>query len=173
MKKIQRRDNDTKPVLSHINLSNGGVPKNSVEESWISWEGVDGDVQRNQAVHGGKDRALCLFSLDIIEALREEGHPISPGSTGENLTLSGFDWALIQLGDQLRIGKDVQIEMMSYAEPCRFIAQWFHNHDYKRISQKVYTGWSRLYARVLAEGSIRCGDPVWIEVHQTLRGTVA
>ena len=170
MKKIQHRDNDTKPVLSHINISNGGVPKYSVEESWISWEGVDGDVQGNQAVHGGKDRALCLFSLDIIDALREEGHPISPGSTGENLTLSGFDWALIQLGDQIRIGKDVHIEIMSYAEPCRLIAPWFHHDDYKRISQKVYPGWSRLYARVLVEGSIRCGDPVRMEASHAMGG---
>ena len=160
-------------MLSHINISKGGVPKYSVEESWIAWEGVDGDVQGNQTVHGGKDRALCLFSLDIIEALREEGHPINPGSTGENLTLSGFDWPVLQIGDQLRIGQNVHVEIMSFAEPCRFIAQWFQNQDYRRISQKVYPGWSRLYARVLAEGSIRCGDPVRMEVHQSLRGTVA
>lgn len=155
--------------LYQIHISDGGVPKYPVENVWVSCDGVSGDRQQNQAVHGGKDRALCLFSLEVIEALRREGHVIQAGSTGENLTLSGLDWPSLQPGDQLRIGEDLRIEIMSYAEPCRLNAQWFVKSNYKRISQKVHPGWSRLYARVLSEGLIQTGDLVRVEVHTTAR----
>ena len=152
------------PFLYQINISDGGVPKHSVEKVWVSRDGVTGDRQRNQSVHGGRDRALCLFSLQVIEALCKEGHSIAAGSAGENLTLSGLDWPQIKPGDQLRIGQEVHIEITSYAEPCRLNSQWFKNSNYKRISQKVHPGCSRLYARVLSEGFIRTGDMVRIEI---------
>ena len=151
------------PFLYQINTSQGGVPKYPVEQAWVSYDGVEGDRQRNQTVHGGRNRALCLFSWDLIEALRKEGHNILAGSTGENLTLAGLNWAQLQPGDQLRIGEDVHIEILSYAEPCRLNAQWFVNENYKRISQKKNPGWSRFYASVKSEGFIRRGDLIYLE----------
>ena len=158
-----------KIFLYQINISDGGVPKYPVEEAWITYDGVAGDHQRNQNVHGGADRAVCLYSLQVIEALRQEGHSMEAGSMGENLTLSGLQWSHLQPTNQIRIGQDLRIEIMSYAEPCRQIARWFDNREYKRISQKTHPGWSRLYARVLSEGLIRTGDPVRIEVVPTMR----
>ena len=40
------------------------------------------------------------------------------------------------------------------------ITRAFKDSDYARVSQKRHPGWSRVYARVLATGSIRQGDPV-------------
>jgi hypothetical protein len=40
------------------------------------------------------------------------------------------------------------------------ITRAFKDGDYARVSQKRHPGWSRVYARVLATGSIRQGDPV-------------
>jgi MOSC domain-containing protein YiiM len=70
----------------------GGVPKLPVSEAFVGVYGVQGDLQRDVFFHGGPLRAVCLYSLELIEALQAEGHPITPGSTGENLTLSGLDW---------------------------------------------------------------------------------
>lgn len=151
------------PHLYQINLSDGGVPKRPVLEAVIAATGVEGDRQRNLKVHGGPDRALCLFSQDLIERLQDEGHPIDAGFSGENLTLAGLDWEKLKPGDRLRIGPDVQIEVMSYTAPCDLNARWFRDGDYKRISQKKNPGWSRLYAKVLHEGVVRPGDEVTIE----------
>ena len=142
-----------------------------MDKAWVSYDGVEGDRQQNLAYHGGRDRALCLFSWDLIQALREEGHNLGAGSTGENLTLSTLAWERLHPGKQLRIGGDVHIEIISYAEPCRRIAQWFANNNYTRISQKVHPGWSRLYARVVSEGVIRCGDLIDIEDEMTARAS--
>jgi MOSC domain-containing protein YiiM len=53
--------------------------------------------------------------------------------------------------------------MTSYTTPCRYNAQWFKDGDYERIAQETHPGWSRLYARVLHEGTVRPGDPVVLE----------
>ena len=95
----------------------------------------------------------------MIRALQREGHPIAPGTTGENLTLSGLDWNAVVPGRQLQIG-EVQLEVTKYTSPCEKIGTSFADCDFTRISQKRHAGWSRVSARVLAGGLVRMGDPV-------------
>lgn len=151
------------PHVHQINLSDGGLPKHPVLEAVIAKTGVEGDRQRNLKVHGGPDRALCLFSQDLIERLQDEGHSIQAGFSGENLTFAGLDWEKLKPGDRLQIGPAVVIEIMSYTDPCDLNAGWFREGDYMRIFQKKNPGWSRFYARVLAEGVVRPGDAVIVE----------
>ena len=149
--------------LESINASRGGVPKRSMFEALVTEAGLDGDRQRDLRFHGGPDRAIVLFSLDVITALLREGHPIAAGTTGENLTVSGIDWAAIVPGTELRIG-EVRLRIMKYTSPCEKIAPSFLELDYTRISQKLHPGWSRLNARVLAGGLVSIGDAVEIAV---------
>lgn len=141
----------------------GGVPKHAVPAAELTTEGVIGDKQRDRRFHGGPTRAVSLYALERIEALRQEGHPIAPGSTGENLTLTGVDWGAVNVGDRLRIGEWVELEITGYAAPCSNIQESFAEGKFKRISEKLHPGWSRLYARVLAEGTVRAGDAVQYE----------
>jgi len=97
------------PHVHQINVSDGGVPKLPVLEAVIATTGVLGDRQRNLKYHGGPDRAVCLFSQELIERLQDEGHSIEAGSSGENLTLAGLDWEKLKLGARLQIGPDVRI----------------------------------------------------------------
>ena len=150
------------PHIHQINVSNGGVPKYPLMEAKVTKQGLGGDRQKNLNVHGGPDRAVCLFSLELIERLQDEGHTIDPGSAGENLTLSGLQWEKLGPGALLNIGPAVRLEVTSYCAPCDLNAQWFRDGDFKRISQKINPGWSRLYARVLLEGDVRPGDAVEI-----------
>jgi MOSC domain-containing protein YiiM len=150
------------PHIYQINVSDGGVPKHPVLEAVIATTGVVGDRQENLKFHGGPDRALCLYSQELIERLQDEGHAIEAGSSGENLTLSGLDWEKLKPGDQLQVGPEVQIEIMSYTTPCEKNARWFRDGDYKRVSHKKNPGWSRLYAKVLREGLVRPGDAVTV-----------
>jgi MOSC domain-containing protein YiiM len=140
----------------------GGVPKHAVAAAELTAEGVAGDKQRDRRFHGGPTRAVSLFALERIEALRAEGHPISPGSTGENLTVSGVDWDAAKVGARLRVGDWVELEITSYAAPCSNIAESFADGEFKRVSQKLHPGWSRLYARVITPGGVRPGDVVEI-----------
>jgi MOSC domain-containing protein YiiM len=145
--------------LESINISDGGVPKTAVPEAVVTPEGLSGDRQRDLHFHGGPNRAVTLFSLERILALQNEGHPIAPGTAGENLTVSGLDWDRLGPGARLRIGT-VELVITRHAAPCANIRGSFANGDFSRLSQKVHAGWSRLCARVAVPGTIRAGDAV-------------
>lgn len=144
-------------VLASINVSNGGVPKLPVPWTDVTVNGVKGDRQDDRRYHGGPDRAVCLFSKELIEALQGEGHPIVPGAIGENFTLFGLDWTLMRPDVRIEIG-DVLLEITKATSPCKKIAGAFIDADFTRVSQKVHPGWSRFYARVLREGAVSTGD---------------
>jgi MOSC domain-containing protein YiiM len=146
--------------IFQLNVSKGGVPKLAVREAVLRAEGLEGDRQRDRRYHGGPERALCLFALEHVLELQAEGHPIYPGSTGENLTLVGLDWPGLAHGARLALGDEAVIEIASYTAPCKKIAGSFVGGDFKRISQKVNPGDSRLYARVLRPGPLAVGQPV-------------
>jgi MOSC domain-containing protein YiiM len=145
--------------VESINISDGGVPKVPRPDCEIAVGGLAGDRQRNLAVHGGPDRAVVLYSLERIRALQEEGHPIGPGTIGENLTVSGLDWDLAQPGTRVEVGP-VRLELTRHAAPCQNIGGSFQEGRFDRVSEKVHPGWSRVCARVLVEGRVKVGDPV-------------
>lgn len=148
--------------IAQISVSAGGVPKRGVPAARVTALGLEGDAQRNRELHGGAERALCLFSLERIRALQAEGHPISAGSIGENLTLEGIDWSAVAPGACLRLGGDVVVQITGYTAPCSNITASFRDRDYTRVSQRRYPRDSRVYARVVREGMLATGDPVRI-----------
>lgn len=143
-----------------LQRSNGGVPKLPIREAAVTELGLEGDRQRDKRYHGGPERALCLFSLEEILTLQAEGHPIYPGSTGENVTVAGLDWTTVKIGDCLALGDEVLIQITSHAIPCSNIAASFEDGKFSRISHKTHPGGSRLYARILKTGELRVGQPV-------------
>lgn len=146
--------------IFQLSVSDGGVPKTPLEEATVTEKGLIGDRQAHPLIHGGPNRALCLYSLERIEELQREGHPITPGSVGENITIRGLDWSELKPGSRLALGDEVVVEITSYTNPCDSIADSFIEGEFKRIAQKVYPGHSRLYARVLSTGRLRVGQQV-------------
>lgn len=148
--------------VTSLNRSDGGVPKLPVLSVEITVSGLTGDRQRNLKFHGGPDRAVCLLAQEVIDDLVAQGHPIRPGSTGENLTIAGLEWSVLEPGSRLRMGATVVIEITSHAKPCSKIAGSFRDGAIGCLDQKFNPGRSRLYARVLTPGTVAVGDPVVI-----------
>ena len=146
-------------VLHSINVSAGGVPKLARRSAAVRFSGVEGDRQRDLRYHGGPTRAVSLYSLELIRALSAEGNPIDVGCIGENFTLAGVPWERMVPGATLEVGA-VELELTAYAAPCNNLVPYFSDARFVRVAQKVHPGWSRLYARVLREGSVQVGDPV-------------
>jgi MOSC domain-containing protein YiiM len=146
--------------IFQLNCSDGGVPKLPVEEAIVTPTGLSGDRQRHLKFHGGPERALCLYSLELIKSLQREGHPIYPGSVGENITLSGLDWEKLTPGSRLALGNEVLVQISTHTSPCKTIAASFDGGAFKRISQKLHPGESRLYARVIKTGRLIAGQTV-------------
>ena len=147
-----------------INVSSGGVPKSKVESADIMKKGVEGDFNRFRDGRGGNtDRAVCIFSLELIQRLKDEGHPIEIGSTGENLTIRGVEWESLSEGTRLEIG-DVVLELSEPCAPCSKIGESFIGRRFARGDHDQEYGWARWLARVLREGRVTIGDSVNIVI---------
>jgi MOSC domain-containing protein YiiM len=148
--------------VTGLQRSAGGVPKVAVDRAIVRGTGMEGDRQRDGRFHGGPDRALCLYSQERIDALVAEGHPVRAGVLGENVTILGLPWEEVRPGARVRIGA-VEAEVTAFASPCQKIAGGFLDGQFTRVGQRVNPGWSRVYVRVLSEGSIAVGDPVQLD----------
>jgi MOSC domain-containing protein YiiM len=147
-------------VVASLNVNpNGGVPKLPVAAVRLERTGASGDLQRDLRHHGGPLRAVCLFAVERIRELQAAGHPIAPGSTGENLTIEGLEWARLQGGQRLRVG-DALLELTSTATPCQNIAASFSDGGFERLLEARFPGGARWYAAVVEPGLVRTGDTV-------------
>lgn len=148
-------------TVAQLPTSDGGVPKAAIESVDVGLGGVLGDRQANRKHHGRPFQALCLWSAEVIESLRAEGHPVHAGATGENVTVSGIDWADLRPGTRVLVG-EVLCELSVWALPCRKIDRCFTGRS-DRIDHARHPGWSRAYAWVLEPGTITTGDEVLVE----------
>jgi len=137
--------------------SQGGVPKLAIPEARVGELGIEGDVQKHTKFHGGPERALCLFALEVIQKLQAEGHPIYPGSAGENVTISGIDWAALAKGSRIQLGDEVIVELTRTTDPCKQIRASFIGGEFRRLDAPGETRW---YCRVLHGGLLRVAMPV-------------
>lgn len=153
-------------TLVQVNSSQGGVPKKSIDHAYIGWKGVEGDRQATRKHHGRPFQALSLWSAEVMQTLRTEGHQVVPGSAGENITVSGINWSDVRPGTRVRIG-EVLCDISSYAVPCKQLADLFVNRDFNRIHHdrdlESGTATCRVYATVIERGNIATGDPITFE----------
>ena len=144
-------------VLAQLNVSLGGMPKLPVASARVTAAGVEGDKQRNLKYHGGPDRAVCVFSEELYEELRDAGVDISgAGSVGENFTTRGIDLRKLAKGDRLKVGGQggCVIELTDIRVPCNQLKKW------DAELPELIVGRSGWVARVVAEGVVKPGDVI-------------
>ena len=146
-----------------VSVSPGGVPKLPVDAAWVGPWGLVGDAHHDDTDHGGPHRAVALFAIEAIQRVAAEGHPIFPGSAGENLTTEGIEWADLPIGTRAAIGDGgLLLEISKPDNPCETIQGSFNDGRFARISILTHPTDSRMYARVLIEGEVRTGDAIRI-----------
>ena len=148
--------------MLQVNLSGGGIPKQPVASAWVGTFGLRGDEHDERTVHGGPHQAVCLYGIEAIERLQSEGHPVEPGSVGENLTTTGVEWSTLPVGTRARIGETLELEIAAPATPCKTQTRNFSDGRFSRMSIDLHPSDSRMYARVLHEGDVRPNDPITI-----------
>jgi MOSC domain-containing protein YiiM len=143
-------------VLAQLNVSPGGMPKLPVVSARVTAAGVEGDKQRNLKYHGGPDRAVCVFSEELYDELRDAGVDIpGGGAVGENFTTRGLDLRKLAKGDRLRVGQCV-IELTDVRIPCNQLKKWDPDLP------ELIVGRSGWVARVVEEGPVKTGDPIQV-----------
>jgi len=164
-REVARLTAGSRGQIASVNVSHpGGVPKRPIDRTIITTRGLIGDGQRTkEPVHGGPEKAVCLYGVEQIRRVNADGQHLYPGAIGENLTVSGLDLGGLTSGDRLRIGDPATgpiIQLSDPAAPCKNIAGSFEDWRIARVSHKVRPEDSRWYARVLREGPVVSGDPI-------------
>ena len=128
---------------------------------FLGAEGVTGDEQADLTVHGGPDKAVCVYSADHYPAWTGILWPDSSpdcgafGAFGENLSVSGVTEDDVCIGDVWAAG-DVRVQVTQPRQPCWKLARKWRIHDL--IDQVVRTGRTGWYFRVLREGEVAAGS---------------
>jgi MOSC domain-containing protein YiiM len=129
-----------------------GTPKTPVEEAYLSKDhGLEGDA------HAGPwHRQVSLLASESIEEARRQGLNVGFGDFAENIATTGIDWKNIPIGTRVRLGGDVIIEITQIGKEC-------HNRCaiYYKAGDCIMPR-EGVFARVLIEGPIKCGDPIEI-----------
>ncbi|MGE5257412.1 MAG: MOSC domain-containing protein [Hyphomicrobiales bacterium] len=129
-----------------------GTPKTPVEEAYLSKDhGLKGDA------HAGPwHRQVSLLASESIEEARRQGLNVGFGDFAENIATIGIDWKNIPIGTRVRLGGKVMIEITQIGKEC-------HNRCaiYYKAGDCIMPR-EGVFARVLIEGPIKCGDPIEI-----------
>ena len=140
-------------TVEQVSTSPGGIPKRAVDVAHFTPDGITGDWQKSRKYHGGPDRAVCLYSVELYAWLRKRGVDLSPGAVGENLTTRGIDLDSLAVGSRLRVGM-AMIELTDVRIPCATLKKC------DPLLPKLIKGHSGWVAKILEAGAVRAGDGV-------------
>ncbi|MEN0110117.1 MAG: MOSC domain-containing protein [Planctomycetota bacterium] len=126
---------------------------------WASRTGLEGDEVAERRVHGGPDKAMCVYPADRLPHWRGVlgEADLGPAPFGENLSVAGMTEEDVCLGDVWRVG-DAVLEVSQPRQPCWKLARRWKRKELSLLVQETgYTGW---YVRVAEEGALAPGDPI-------------
>jgi MOSC domain-containing protein YiiM len=118
---------------------------------------IDGDRQADLTVHGGRDKAVYVYPCEHYAHWRAElpDMQLPYGSFGENFTTQGLDEALVNIGDEFRVG-EARVVVTQPRQPCFKLGLRFGRTDMvKRFHLSRLSGF---YLAVLEEGEVGAGD---------------
>ena len=145
-------------VLRNGKKVKSGIFKKPMEGSVeVNSLGFEGDYQANKKLHGGIEKAICVYPAEHYEAWRKElrRSDLFYGDFGENLTTLGLLENDVCLGDRFRIGS-AEIVVTQPREPCITLNARLGIIDLSARFRN--SGRSGFYFSVVKEGAVSTGD---------------
>ena len=112
---VTGRQSQVTGVIKAISISKEkGIRKNNVDSAELKDDfGIVGDAHA-----GTKNRQVSLLAIESIEKMRAKGLKVKPGDFAENITTEGIDLLGLKLGDKLKIGTNVLLEVTQIGKEC-------------------------------------------------------
>ena len=107
--------------------------------------------------HAGKwHRQVSLLAAESIEIVKEKLPTLKDGAFAENIITRGLDITTIKVGDQLRIGDDIILEITQIGKKC-------HNDGcaIKKATGDCIMPKEGLFAKVVEGGTAKAGDTLF------------
>ena len=132
----------------------GSGKVNVGEGRLIERYGLEGDA------HSGCRKEVSLAAMEDIRAINlREGIDAGPGDFAENLTVEGLDLSSIKVGDILRIGESIRMEVVQLGKKQEEMTSDFHFKGHTLLPRKG------VFARIIQGGPVQVGDSVQIQVN--------
>ena len=112
--------------------------------------GIKGDAHA-----GDWHRQVSLLAAERIQEASDAGEsPLNFGDFAENIATTGVDWKSLPIGQRVRLGDTVRLEITQIGKEChKKCAIYYRTGDCIMPREGVF-------AKVLTGGIIKLGDPV-------------
>lgn len=127
------------------------VQKEAVERVLLVVEkGIEGDAH-----YGFGHRQVSLLANESVDKMRAKGlSDLGPGAFGENLVTRGIDLLSFAVGDRLRVGDEVLLEVTQIGKECvDRCAIYYAVGDCIMPREGIF-------ARVIEGGTVKPGDGI-------------
>ena len=127
-----------------------GIVKREQDECVFTLNGIEGDAHA-----GDWHRQVSLLAAESIDVVKEKLPTLKNGAFAENVVTRGLDFAAIRVGDRLRLGDEVLLEITQIGKKC-------HNDGcaIKKATGDCIMPREGLFAKVIEPGRVRRGDAV-------------
>jgi MOSC domain-containing protein YiiM len=139
---------------------------------WLGYQGIEGDGVADTRVHGGADKAVCVYPGEHYPAWRGElsSSNLAYGAFGENFTVSRLLEDQVCVGDVYSLG-EARVQVSQPREPC-----WKPSRRWKvqdLAARILHTGRTGFYFRVLRHGCVEAGQDFKLEERPHSQWSVA
>ncbi|OGR00730.1 MAG: molybdenum cofactor sulfurase [Deltaproteobacteria bacterium RIFOXYD12_FULL_50_9] len=133
-----------------ISLKKGMVKKEQPQVTFRGNWGIEGDAHA-----GDWHRQVSILAGESIDTVKQILPTLKNGAFAENIITRGLDLTALKVGDRLRIGEQVLLEITQIGKEC-------HNQGcaIKKATGDCIMPREGLFARVIQGGEARRGDPI-------------
>ena len=133
--------------------------------------GLAGDAQADLKVHGGPDKAVCVYPTEHLPHWSERlGRPMEPGAFGENFSVVGLLEPEVCVGDVYRVGSAL-VQVTQPRQPCYKLATRNGEPAFSLWVQE--SGRTGFYFRCLEPGEVQVGNEIALVERQAPAATIA
>lgn len=149
------------PLVYHGKYVESGFVKMPVSgPAWLSETNLEGDQQADLRVHGGVEKAVCVYPLEHYPYWEERlGRKLGVAAFGENFSTEGLTESNVYIGDIFRVGSSARGPLVQVSQPRQPCFKLGAQYDLAELVLWVQdSGATGFYLRVLEEGEVRPGD---------------
>lgn len=148
----EKQAEDARPAtVTSVNISEKtGVAKENVGKCK-----VEKDHGFKNDAHAGKwHRQVSLLADESIAKMKEKGLDVAPGAFGENITTSGMELNTLPVGQRLKVGERVILEVTQIGKECTKPCSIYY-----KVGDCVMPR-EGIFAAVIEDGEIATGDSI-------------
>jgi MOSC domain-containing protein YiiM len=129
-----------------------GTKKHNIKKAELKKNiGIVGDA------HAGSTRPISLLAEESIEKILKKGLKVGPGDFAENITTRGIDLLKLRIGQEVKLGERVIIEIVQIGKICHSKCNIYYQAGDCVMPREG------IFAQVLRSGTIKGGDAIVIE----------